>query len=376
MSDAKQQIFLDELTRLLMRASTGRLDVRAPVRGDETGPLADAANHALGSFRGLVLEVRSGTEQLIQSIGRAREGNDGLGELVEVARAHLATAVTASQEMASSAQRSQASAEQCRDVAARSLEMVREARGDAKQATAELGRMRSSMNETGKRIKRLAESCQEVGDATRLIDDVADQTGVLAVNAAIQASIAGAGDEFAVVVEEIRRLSEHARAATREIESLVRAIQSDAAEAMKAAERATAELVASGEASDRGDLSLQKAERVAQSLSSAVEGLSGSVSRQGQRAGVIAGEVAGAERGVADLKGGSLAVGVAMEQAAELARALHRAEEPFHVTEEAAPPDRSAGRPAGAAHGNQTTTGGTIVLKPAQLKGVGALQSP
>ncbi len=385
MSDAKQQLFLEELARLLMRASTGRLDGRAPVRGDETGPLADAANHALGSFRGLVLEVRAGSEQLVQSVERARERSASLGGGMEETRGHLTSATAASQELVSAAQRCHSSAEQCREVAARSLEMVREAHVESEQASLSRDRMRTSMNETGKRLKRLAESCQEVGLATRVIDDVADQTGVLAVNAAIQASVAGgdAEDGFAIIVEEIRRLSERARAATREIEGLVRAIQNDSAQAVKAAEQATAELVAGGEAIDSGGASLRKAEQVAQSLSNAVEGVAGTLARQGKRAVALAGEVAGAERGLGTLQSDSLAVSVALEQVAEHAATLRRAQEPFRIadddaTDTAAEAATSGARAAGrTARTTNTTNTGTIVLKPAQLKSAtGAGQAP
>lgn len=365
MKEVSQQGFLNELIRLLMRASTGRLDARAPVHGDQTGPLADAVNHALGSFRGLVLEVRGGCEQLAQSVGRARTRSNGLAAAMDNVRGKLSGGITVTQELVASVQRSQGNAQQCCEAAARSLEMVREARSESEQARTDLDRMRNSMNETGKRLKRLAESCQEIGDAARLIDDVADQTGVLAVNAAIQVSISGADDGFGVIVEEVRRLSEQARSATRGIDGLVRAIQSESSEAVKAAERTTAELVASYDAGERGSGALKKAEGVAQSLSSAVESIAGSLSRQGQRATAIATELAGAERDIGQLHGDTLAVGVALDHVAEVATVLDRAQEPFRVTDN---PETTEARTDASGSASDVTDSGTIVLKPAQLK--------
>jgi len=86
--------------------------------------------------------------------------------------------------------------------------------------------IREQIQETSKRIKRLGESSQEIGEIVELIDDIADQTNILALNAAIQASAAGeAGRGFAVVADEVQRLAEHSSSATKRIETLIKTIQ-------------------------------------------------------------------------------------------------------------------------------------------------------
>src|SRR5690554_7804219 len=93
--------------------------------------------------------------------------------------------------------------------------------------------IREQIQETSKRIKRLGESSQEIGDIVSLINDIADQTNILSLNAAIQASMAGdAGRGFAVVADEVQRLAERSSAATKQIEALVKTIQSDTNEAV------------------------------------------------------------------------------------------------------------------------------------------------
>jgi twitching motility protein PilJ len=360
MTDANLAAFLEELTAELMNASTGRLDVRVPVRGDETGPLADAVNHALGSFRGLVLEVRGSSEQLLQRSQRARDGAANVGGAVAEVAQHLVSAHAASQEMLASAQRSHSSVQQCSDVAGRSLEIVREAGTNSQKASEGLDDMRAGMQETSKRIKRLGESCQEIGEVIRLIDDVADQTNVLAVNAAIQSSVAGeAGEGFAIIVEEIRRLSDRARAATREMETLVLAIQTDSGEAVKAAERVTTGVVSASEASARSSGALAKVEQVAERLASAIDGIGGTMEKQGQRAEKVTRDLSVTEKGLGSMQVDCQTVNDALEQIAEVADSIFRIQEPFQVIE-----DDDSPRPVAP-----TTTSGTIVLKPGQMKG-------
>ncbi|WP_239537040.1 methyl-accepting chemotaxis protein, partial [Serratia marcescens] len=88
-----------------------------------------------------------------------------------------------------------------------------------------------------KRIKRLGESSQEIGEITELISDITEQTNVLALNAAIQAASAGeAGRGFSVVAEEVQRLAERSGDATRRIAALVKTIQTDTHDAVAAME--------------------------------------------------------------------------------------------------------------------------------------------
>src|SRR4029078_11649132 len=100
--------------------------------------------------------------------------------------------------------------------------------------------IREQIQETAKRIKRLGESSQEIGEIVQLISDITEQTNVLALTSAIQAASAGeAGRGFTVVAEEVQRLAERSAEATKHIGAIVRSIQSDTQDTVVAMERIT-----------------------------------------------------------------------------------------------------------------------------------------
>jgi twitching motility protein PilJ len=101
--------------------------------------------------------------------------------------------------------------------------------GEAVRRTIDgMNTIRETIQDTSKRIKRLGESSQEIGNIVELINDIAEQTNILALNASIQASMAGeAGRGFAVVADEVQRLAERSTNATKQIEVLVSTIQTD-----------------------------------------------------------------------------------------------------------------------------------------------------
>ena len=122
--------------------------------------------------------------------------------------------------------------------------------------------IREQIQDTSKRIKRLGESSQEIGDIVSLINEIADQTNILALNAAIQASMAGeAGRGFAVVADEVQGLAERSAAATKQIASLVKTIQTDTNEAVSSMESTTTEVVKGADLAHNAGVALEEIEK-------------------------------------------------------------------------------------------------------------------
>jgi len=148
--------------------------------------------------------------------------------------------------------------------------------------------IRETIQDTAKRIKRLGESSQEIGNIVELINDIADQTNILALNASIQASMAGeAGRGFAVVADEVQRLAERSANATKQIEVLVRTIQNDTNEAVVSMERSTTDVVGGALLAENAGAALEEIEQVSNQIASLVQNISSSAQEQSSAAAAV-----------------------------------------------------------------------------------------
>ena len=227
---------LDEISTL----GDGDLTVKASVTEEITGAIADSINYAIETLRSLVETIHTSALSLDAAAKSTQAAASHLAKASAGQSKQVASSTEAVAEMAGSIEEVSANAERCADVARHAVDVSHKG-GDAVRRTIDgMNAIRETIQETSKRIKRLGESSQEIGNIVELINDIAEQTNILALNASIQASMAGeAGRGFAVVADEVQRLAERSAAATKQIDVLVRTIQSDTNEAVVSMERST-----------------------------------------------------------------------------------------------------------------------------------------
>ena len=276
---------LDEMSSL----AEGDLTVQATVTEDITGAIADSVNYAVEALRKLVTTI---SQSGIQLDGAARQTQALASHLARASNAQskqIGSATESIGAMASSIEEVSGNAERGADVARHSVDVAHKG-GDAVRRTIDgMNTIRETIQETSKRIKRLGESSQEIGNIVELISDIAEQTNILALNASIQASMAGeAGRGFAVVADEVQRLAERAANATKQIEVLVRTIQTDTNEAVVSMERSTTDVVGGALLAENAGAALQEIEQVSNQIASLVQNISASARSQSTAAQNIA----------------------------------------------------------------------------------------
>lgn len=275
---------LDELGDL----ADGDLTVETTVTEDFTGAIADSINFTIDQLRSLVFTIN---ETAVKVTGAAQETQSTAKHLAEASdhqAQEIAGASAAVKQMAMSIDQVSANALESSSVAERSVEIANKGVDVVRATINGMDTIREQIQETSKRIKRLGESSQEIGDIVSLINDIADQTNILALNAAIQASMAGdAGRGFAVVADEVQRLAERASAATKQIEALVKTIQNDTNEAVISMEQTTAQVVNGARLAQDAGVALGEIETVSKSLADLIQNISNAARQQAASAGQI-----------------------------------------------------------------------------------------
>ena len=290
-NDANQAAILRLMNELQMVAE-GDLTQEATVTEDITGAIADSVNYTVEELRSLVGNVQNTAAKVAQTTAEVditstellAASNEQLSEIRDTGRSVL--------DMAARINEVSTQAQESADVARQSLQAAEVGLQAVQNAIGGMNSIRDQIQETSKRIKRLGESSQEIGEITELISDITEQTNVLALNAAIQAASAGdAGRGFSVVAEEVQRLAERSADATRQIATLVKAIQTDTQDAVGAMERSTQGVVEGAKLSDNAGTALTEIDQVSRKLAELIEQISEATSREADLANEVAGNI-------------------------------------------------------------------------------------
>ena len=268
---------LDEMGSL----AEGDLTVRATVTEDITGAIADSINFAVEALRSLVTTINETAVQVAAAAQETQATAIHLAEAAEHQAQQITSASAAINEIAVSIDEVSKNSAESADVAQRSVAIAAKGAEVVRQTIQGMDSIRDQIQETSKRIKRLGESSQEIGSIIELINDISEQTNILALNAAIQAASAGeAGRGFAVVADEVQRLAERASNATKRIETLVQTIQADTNEAVSSMEQTTAEVVAGARLAEDAGLALGEIEKVSNDLADLIQNISEAARQQ------------------------------------------------------------------------------------------------
>jgi methyl-accepting chemotaxis protein PixJ len=251
-----------ELMRLLTEiegAATGDLTVRSEINEGEIAIVGDFFNSIIESLRDIVSTVKVSTAQVTSSVD---ENESEIRQLATAANAQAEQIEQTLRQVEEGAVAIQSVAQSARQatIVATAAAATAESGGIAMDHTvANINQLRETVAETAKKVKRLGESSQQISKAVGLINQIALQTNLLAINASIEAARAGEeGRGFAVVAEEVAQLATQSSAATKEIEKIVSTIQRETGEVSQAMELSTAQVVEGTKAVEQTKISLKE----------------------------------------------------------------------------------------------------------------------
>jgi len=330
-SEANQQSILrllDEMGDL----ADGDLTVEATVTEDITGAIADSINYAVEALRNLVTTINDTSDKVARSAQETRKTTLELAEASDVQTRQIANATEAIMAMTHAIDEVANNATESAEVASRSVEVASRGAQTVRDTIAGMDAIREQIQETSKRIKRLGESSQEIGEIVELIDDIADQTNILALNAAMQAAMAGeSGRGFAVVADEVQSLAERSRNATKQIEALVRTIQADTNEAVSSMESSTAGVVEGATLAENAGDALREIENVSTYIADLTRRIADSAQNQSKEAGKINATVTAIKEITRRNAEGTRRTAESVETLAELAVELQRSVAGFRL---------------------------------------------
>lgn len=267
----KMQHQVMDLLSIVSGAAEGDLTVKAEVTADALGSVADAFNLMIAGLTTLVSqasnvasEIRHSTTDILQASERMRRG-------AEEQTAQIQSAVGSVNEMSHTIEQMAENAGAATQASLKATQAAVKGGQSVAETIKGMQRIRAAVQTTGKKIKGLGERSLEIGAIIEVINEIATQTNLLALNAAIEAARAGEqGKGFAVVADEVRKLAERAGRATKDITSLIKGIQVETSEAVTVMEDGTREVEDGTKLADQAGAALREIEQIVKQTSGLV----------------------------------------------------------------------------------------------------------
>lgn len=259
-----QQKYLSENTDKLLgkmkEFSSGNLTVSLPVdKDDEIGKLFEGFNQAVSNIRNLITQVNEAVQATASASTQISSSTEELAAGAQEQSAQTTEVASAIEEMTRTIIETTSSVTRASDIAKNSGNIARQGGEVVGDTISEMNKIAEVVTHAAEIVKELGSSSDKIGEIVQVIDDIADQTNLLALNAAIEAARAGEqGRGFAVVADEVRKLAERTTKATKEIASMIKQIQKDTGNAVQSMEKGTEEVNSGKQLTQKAEVALNQ----------------------------------------------------------------------------------------------------------------------
>ncbi|MBZ5646176.1 MAG: methyl-accepting chemotaxis protein [Acidobacteriia bacterium] len=269
-----QRSVTDFLT-IVSQIARGDLTLRGKVTNDALGNVVDSVNYMLDNFTKVLERVRKGAIDVSSSANQILVASEQMLNGAVQQDQEITNTSSAVEELTVSMKQVSNNAEASAEAARRALDAAEQGNRAVRDTLDGMQRIRASVQATAKKIKSLGDRSLEISEIISVINDITEQTNLLALNAAIEAARAGeAGRGFAVVADEVRKLAEHSRNATKDIAALIKAIQAETNEAVVVMEEGTKEVEVGARLADQAGKALEAISSVVRQSAELVQEIS------------------------------------------------------------------------------------------------------
>ncbi|MDR3762723.1 MAG: methyl-accepting chemotaxis protein [Acidobacteriota bacterium] len=269
-----QHSITDFLT-VVSQIARGDLTLRGNVTSDALGNVVDSVNYMLDNFTQVLRRVRDAANDVSASANETLTASEAMATGATQQDHEITNTSSAVEELTVSMKQVSNNAEASAEAARRALDAAEQGNRSVRDTLDGMQRIRASVQATAKKIKSLGDRSLEISEIINVINDITEQTNLLALNAAIEAARAGeAGRGFAVVADEVRKLAEHSRTATKDIAALIKAIQAETNEAVVVMEDGTREVEVGARLADQAGKALEAISSVVRQSAELVQEIS------------------------------------------------------------------------------------------------------
>jgi methyl-accepting chemotaxis protein len=266
---------ITDLLGVINQVARGDLTLRGKVTNDALGNVVDSVNYMLDNFTKVLERVRRAAIDVANSATNILSATDEMATGATQQDQEITNTSSAVEELTVSMKQVSNNAEASAEAARRALDAAEQGNRAVRDTLEGMQRIRASVQATAKKIKSLGDRSLEISEIINVINDITEQTNLLALNAAIEAARAGeAGRGFAVVADEVRKLAEHSRSATKDIAALIKAIQAETNEAVVVMEEGTKEVEVGASLADQAGKALEAISSVVRQSAELVQEIS------------------------------------------------------------------------------------------------------